>query len=89
MDTNIKEIKRLLDLARRNSLKAQAYADTLLTTLKENGVDPSEITNDHLHYENANNLEEAILCYISYGECSSGVILDDIQQALNERGCDV
>lgn len=84
--TDIQTFKRLLSLARQNSVRAQKYTDEIIDVLKENGIDPSEITNDVLHYENANNLEEAIMCYVNYGESSPEIILKDIGDAI-EGGC--
>lgn len=77
-----KQIGNLLTLARANAVRSQKYTDELMGLIKEQGVYPDEVFDNCLKYENANNLEEAILCHISYGECKRTELINDIANAI-------
>ena len=78
---NIREIKKLIVSARNLQIKANAKMDVVLHNLENDmGVDIENIPN--ISAENANNLAEAIICHILYGECDLNELLDDIEKAL-------
>ena len=81
MEMNIREIKKLIVSARNLQIKANAKMDVVLHNLENDmGVDIENIPN--ISAENANNLAEAIICHILYGECDLNELLDDIEKAL-------
>lgn len=87
---NIREIKKLIVSARNLQIKANAKMAVVLHNLENDmGVDLENIQN--ISAENANNLAEAIICHILYGECDLNELLDDIEKALadhpTEKGC--
>lgn len=87
----ISEIKRLIVSARNSQIKANAKMAVVLHNLENDiGIDLENIPNNSA--ENANNLAEAIMCHILYGECDLNELLDDIEKALadhpTERGGD-
>ena len=76
------EIKRLLVSARNSQIKANAKMAVVLRNLENDiGIDLENIPNNSA--ENANNLAEAIICHILYGECDLNELLDDIEKALD------
>lgn len=81
----IKKFTNLLSQAREAALEAERLQSKLLDTIREYGINPDEIKNDCLRYENANNLEEAICCFIAYGECTLSMLIDDIVTAIDAR----
>ena len=81
----IKKFANLLSQAREAALKTERLQNELIDTIKEYGINPDEIENDCLRYENANNLEEAILCFIAYGESSLSILIEDIVTAIDAR----
>ena len=75
------EIKRLIVSARNSQIKANAKMAVVLHNLENDiGIDLENIPNNSA--ENANNLAEAIICHILYGECDLNELLDDIEKAL-------
>lgn len=81
----IKKITNLLSQARENAVATERLQNKLLDTIKEYGINPDEIGTDCLRYENANNLEEGILCFIAYGESALSTIIEDIVTAIDAR----
>lgn len=81
----IKKFTNLLLQAREAALETERLQSKLLNTIREYGINPDEIKNDCLRYENANNLEEAILCFIAYGESSLSILIEDIVTAIDAR----
>lgn len=78
------ETKRLIISARNAQIKTNAKMTILFDNLENDiGVSLESIPNNSA--ENANNLAEAIMCHIHYGECDLEELLDDIQTALAER----
>ncbi len=78
------EIKRLLVSARNSQIKANAKMAVVLHNLENDiGIDLENIPNNSA--ENANNLAEAIICHILYGECDLNDLLDDIEKALADH----
>lgn len=79
-----KEIRKLLISARNAQIKANAKMAVLLHNLENDiGIDLENIPNNSA--ENANNLAEAIICHILYGECDLKDLLDDIEKALTDH----
>ena len=81
----IKKITNLLSQARESALETERLQNKLMDTIREYGINLDKIENDCLRYENANTLEEAILCFIAYGECSLSVLVEDIVTAIDSR----
>ena len=81
----IKKFANLLSQAREAALETESIQNKIIDTIKEYGINPNEIQDDCLKYENANNLEEAIFCFIAYGECSLSILVEDIVTAIDAR----
>lgn len=77
------EMKRLLVSARKAEDRKTIAIFKLINYLEDKIGDLQDIPNQSA--ENANNLLEAILCHVDYGECDLEELLDDIQMALAER----
>lgn len=75
------DIKRLLVSARNAQINASTKTNILFHILETSmDIDLENIPNNSA--ENANNLAEAIMCHIQYGECDLDELLNDIEQAL-------
>lgn len=81
----IKKFTNLLLQAREAALETERLQNKLFDTIREYGINPDEIENDCLRYENSNNLEEAIICFIAYGESSVSLLVEDIATAIDSR----
>ncbi len=80
----ISEIKRLIVSARNSQIKANAKTAVVLHNLENDiGIDLENIPNNSA--ENANNLAEAIICHVLYGECDLNELLNDIEKALADH----
>lgn len=80
---SISEIKSLIVMARKAEQKKNKCVSKLFDYLSnELELELSQIANNSA--ENADNLEEAILCHINYGECDLAELLDDIKRAIGE-----
>jgi hypothetical protein len=79
-------MKRLLVSARKAEDRKTIAIFKLINYLEDKIGDLQDIPNQSA--ENANNLLEAILCHVDYGECDLEELLDDIQIALAERSND-
>lgn len=78
------EIKKLLVSARNSQIKANAKMAVVLHNLESDiGIDLENIPNNSA--ENADNLAQAIMCHILYGECDLNELLDDIEKALADH----
>ena len=73
-------LKDKINFAREASLRAGQAVREVFYMLDRMGIDLSLPTNA----ENADNLEEAICCYIQYGEYGIENILREIQAASEE-----
>lgn len=63
------EFKKLLERGRKAHIKADEITRELFNKLKEDmGLRSSVLSDIPSNAENANNLEEAIQCYMQYGE---------------------
>lgn len=76
------EMKKLIVSAKKAEARKVIAASKLINYLEDTVGDLQNIPNNSA--ENANNLLEAILCHIDYGECDLEELLDDIQTALAE-----
>lgn len=76
------EMKKLLVSAQKAEARKTIAVFKLIDYLEDKIGDLQNIPNRSA--ENANNLLEAILCHIDYGECDLEELLDDIQAALVE-----
>ena len=76
------EMKKLIVSAKKAEARKVIAVYKLINYLEDTIGDLQNIPNNSA--ENANNLLEAILCHIDYGECDLEELLDDIQTALAE-----
>lgn len=70
--------KRLVGKARKKQTEATAATALVFEALEDMCIDPEEISSDA---ENADNLKEAICCYIGYGEYSIAGIMKEVREA--------
>lgn len=82
--TLLSKIERCLDDAKYKADAAKHAERDLFFLIEEAGLD---VTKLHTNAENADNLGDAISCYLSYGEYSSDDIMDELLFYLvdNER----
>ena len=79
-----KEISELIVYARELEREKKEIVDKLILSLENNlyiFLDNYPCYID----EHADNLKDAILCYINYGETDLSCLLDTIEQALEEH----
>lgn len=74
---NMDVLKDKINFARKTGLRAGKAVREVFYMLDRMGIDLSLPTNA----ENADNLEDAILCYIQYGEYDLENIMREIQDA--------
>ena len=81
---HMQKFKKLLRTAKIAQAKASEAEQKLFSLLYE-----FEININHIptHAENADNLEEAISCYISYGEYGEANVLREIEELLEKQAC--
>ena len=72
------EFEKLLKKAKRAAEKSEQTERAVFDALDDMCIDPSIIPSAA---ENAETLEEAIACYISYGEYSVAGIMREVRQA--------
>ena len=70
--------ERLLHRARDAELQALAIKNAVFRALEAMCIDPSEVPTAA---ENASNLEEAINCYVQYGEYTRSGIMREVRKA--------
>lgn len=73
--------KRRLERAKRKAEESAAATRAVFAALEDMCIDPSEISTAA---ENADNLEEAISCFIDYGEYSVSGIMREVRGAFKE-----
>lgn len=78
---NMGALKDKINFARQAVLHEERAVREVLDMLDNMGINLSSTTNA----ENASNLEDAILCFIQYGEYSLENILREIQDASEEE----
>lgn len=74
-------LKELLENARKAELRAKSIEERIFVELEYMKIDLSLPTNA----ENADSLEEAICCFVQYGEYGLENILREIQAASEEE----
>ena len=78
------EMKKMISSARDLQIKANAKMAVVLHNLEnEIAIDLENIPNNSA--ENADNLAQAIMCHILYGEYDLNELLDDIEKALADH----
>ena len=70
--------KNALRRAKSAAEKAQAAEDIVMNMLDDMCIDAEEVPTEA---ENADNLKEAVLCYLNYGEYSEAGILKEVAGA--------
>jgi len=73
-----RRFKNLLEKARKKQVEASAATHLVYLALEDMCIDADQISTDA---ENARNLEEAISCYIDYGEYSAAGIMKEVREA--------
>lgn len=73
--------KRRLEQARKKSVESAAATKAVFDALEDMCIEPDEIPSAA---ENAENLEEAISCFIDYGEYSVSGIMREVRAAYKE-----
>lgn len=74
--------EKALNDARRKALIAQSAEDNIFQLLDILGIDAEDVPSSA---ENAENLKDAISCYLSYGEYSPEGILQEVQAAYHNE----
>lgn len=72
-----KDFEKKIKLARSAFIKADTKMKALISEI-ESEFPGIELTELETNAENASNAEEAICCYLQYGECSPQGIWDNI-----------
>lgn len=73
--------KRRLEQARKKAVESAAATKAVFDALEDMCIEPDEIPSAA---ENAENLEEAICCFIDYGEYSVSGIMREVSAAYKE-----
>ena len=73
--------KRRLEQARKKAVESAAATKAVFDALEDMCIDSDEIPSAA---ENAENLEEAICCFIDYGEYSVSGIMREVRAAYKE-----
>ncbi len=73
--------KRRLEQARKKAVESAAATKAVFDAIEDMCIDPDEIPSAA---ENAENLEEAICCFIDYGEYSVSGIMREVRAAYKE-----
>lgn len=77
-----KKLRSLIENARKKQVTAQTALDSVMESIENIGV--IDLSRFETKAENANNLEEAIYCYIQYGEFDVDSIIEEIKAAEKE-----
>lgn len=77
-----RRFKDLLERARKKQVEATAATNLVYQALEDMCIEADQIRSDA---ENASNLEEAISCYIDYGEYSAAGIMKEVRGAYECR----
>ena len=76
---DIKEVKRLIQKARKLSEQKSIVTLEIFNILEKSGIDLENKSNA----DNADDLEQAITCYIDYNEYNIKSIIEEIKSQLN------
>lgn len=77
-----KKLRSLIESARKKQVAAQNALGSVMEAIEDLGI--IDLSRFETKAENASNLEEAICCYIQYGEFDVDSIIEGIKVAENE-----
>lgn len=77
-----KKLRSLIESARKKQVAAQNALGSVMEAIEDLGI--IDLSRFETKAENASNLEEAICCYIQYGEFDVDSIIDEIKVAEKE-----
>ena len=78
-DMTKREFKKLLERGRKAHIKAELITNELFDKLEQDmGLRTSILSDIPSNAENADNLEEAIQCYMQYGEYDPDLLWDEL-----------
>ena len=78
-DMTKSEFKKLLERGRKAYIKAELITNELFDKLEQDmGLRTSILSDIPSNAENADNLEEAIQCYMQYGEYDPDLLWDEL-----------
>ena len=78
-DMTKSEFKKLLERGRKAHIKAELITNELFDKLEQDmGLRTSILSDIPSNAENADNLEEAIQCYMQYGEYDPDLVWDEL-----------
>lgn len=77
-----KKLRSLIESARKKQIAAQNALGSVMEAIEDLGI--IDLSRFETKAENASNLEEAICCYIQYGEFDVDSIIDEIKAAEKE-----
>lgn len=80
--TDYKKLRSLIENARQKQIAAQNALGSVMDAIENMGV--IDLSRFETKAENANNLEEAICCYIQYGEFDMDSLIEEIKTAEKE-----
>ena len=73
------EFKKYLERGRKAHIKAESMTNELFDKLEQDmGLSELILSDIPSNAENADNLEEAIQCYIQYGECDPDLLWGEL-----------
>lgn len=81
IESALKVFKRRLERAKRKAEESAAATSAVFKALEDMCIDADKIKTEA---ENADNLEEAINCFIQYGEYSVSGIMREVRGAYRE-----
>lgn len=77
-----KKLRSLIESARKKQIVAQNALGSVMEAIEDLGI--IDLSRLETKAENASNLEEAICCYIQYGEFDVDSIIEEIKLAEKE-----
>lgn len=77
-----KKLRSLIEDARKKQVAAQNALGSVMDAIEDMGV--IDLSRFKTKAENADNLEEAICCYIQYGEFDVDSIIEEVKAAEKE-----
>lgn len=77
-----KKLRSLIESARKKQVVAQNALGSVMEAIEDLGI--IDLSRFETKAENASNLEEAICCYIQYGEFDVDSIIEEIKVAEKE-----
>lgn len=77
-----KKLRSLIESARKKQIAAQNALGSVMEAIEDLGI--IDLSRFETKAENASNLEEAVCCYIQYGEFDVDSIIEEIKAAEKE-----